>query len=66
MKDYINICYWYIEIILPKINEHFKDLISFIKYVKISSTNENGTDKKEHVISNFGYLFPSEGLYQKN
>ena len=46
----------------PKINENFKDLISFRKYVKISSTNENGNDKKEHIISNFGYWISSEGL----
>ena len=46
----------------PKINENFKDLISFRKYVKISSTNENEEDKKEHIISNFGYWFSSEGL----
>ena len=46
----------------PKINENFIDIFSFIKYVKISSINENGKDKKEHIISNLGYWFSSEDL----
>ena len=46
----------------PKINEHFKNLINFRKYVKIKSTNEKGGDAKNHVISNFGYWISSEGL----
>ena len=51
---------------LPQINEKFKNLETFKKYVKISSTNENGKDLKNHVISNIGYWISSEGLLQVN
>ena len=51
---------------LPKINEYFKNLENFRKYVKIKSTDKNGNDLKNHVISNFGYWISSEGLLQVN
>ena len=51
---------------IPKINEKFKNLETFKKYVKIISNNEEGTDLKNHVISNFGYWISSEGLFQVN
>ena len=47
---------------LPQINEKFKNLETFQKYVKITSTNSSGKDKKNHIISNFGYWIASEGL----
>ena len=49
---------------LPQINEKFKNLETFKKYVRISSTNEYGEDIKNHVLSNFGYWISSEGLLQ--
>ena len=51
---------------LPQINEKFKNLQEFKKYVKITSTNSNGKDKKSHTISNFGSWVSSEGLLQVN
>ena len=51
---------------LPQINEKFKNLQTFKNYVKITSTNSNGKDKKSHTISNFGYWVSSEGLLQVN
>ena len=51
---------------LPQINEKFKNLQEFKKYVKITSTNSNGKDKKSHIISNFGSWVSSEGLLQVN
>ena len=49
---------------LPKINEKFKNLETFKNYVKITSTDSNGKNKKSHTISNFGYWISSEGLLQ--
>ena len=49
---------------LPQINENFKNLETFKKYVKISSTDEKGKDIKNHNIINFGYWISSEGLLQ--
>ena len=51
---------------MPQINEKFKNLQTFKNYVKITSTNSNGKDKKSHTISNFGYWVSSEGLLQVN
>ena len=51
---------------LPQINEKFKNLETFGKYVQIISTDKNGKDLRKHVISNFGYWISSEGLLQVN
>ena len=50
----------------PQINEKFKNLETFKKYVKITSTNSSGKDLKSHIISNFGYWISSEGVLQVN
>ena len=51
---------------IPQINEKFKNLETFRKYVKITSTNEKGGDLKNHAISNFGYWISSDGLLKVN
>ena len=48
----------------PTINDNFRNLTNFRKYVKIKSTNIEGGDVKNHAISNFGYWISSEGLIE--
>ena len=49
---------------LPQINEKFGNLENFTNYVHISSTDINGNDLQNHIISNFGYWISSEGVLQ--